>query len=156
MQLTFRQRLRTRIFLFVIGVKRHMTLGVRVALIDGERVFLIRQTYMPGWQFAGGGVEPGETAEYSGARELLEETGYRPSAPMQLFGLYLNVNATTNRDHVALYLCREFEAVHQFVANDEIAEAGWFAIDALPDGVTPNTVSRIKEIFRGAPIAALW
>ena len=57
------QRWRTRAYLFAIGVKRHVTLGARAVLIDGERVFLIRQTYLPGWQFCGGGVEAGETAE---------------------------------------------------------------------------------------------
>ena len=156
MQLTRWQQLRTRAFLFAVGVKRRMTLGVRVALIEGDRVFLIRQTYMPGWQFAGGGVEPGETAELSAARELLEETGYRPAAPMQLFGLYHNINSTTNRDHVALYLCSAYEQVHEFAANAEIAEAGWFSIDTLPHDTGKGTVRRLHEIFRGAPQGAIW
>ena len=103
LQLTSWQRLRTRLFLFSVGVKRRITLGTRAALIDGDRVFLIRQTYLPGWQFCGGGVEPGEDAELSASREMVEETGYRPTAPMQLFGLYHNTNSLTNRDHVALY-----------------------------------------------------
>jgi ADP-ribose pyrophosphatase YjhB (NUDIX family) len=155
-RLTHWQRLRTRAFLFAIGVKRHMTLGVRVALIDGESIFLIRQTYMPGWQLPGGGVEPGEAAEYSAARELEEESGYRPAGPMSLFGLYHNVNSTTNRDHVALYLCREFERVRTFAANSEIAEAGWFPIDALPEQSGPGTRQRVQEIFHGAAQRTLW
>lgn len=156
MQLTRWQRLRTRIYLFSVGVGRHMTLGVRVAMIDGDRVFLIRQTYMPGWQLPGGGVEPGETAEFSAGRELFEETGYRPVGPMTLFGLYHNVNSTTNRDHVALYLCREFEKAHDFAPNTEIAEAGWFSFDALPEQTTPGTHRRIDESFRDAPQSANW
>lgn len=156
LQLTFWQRLRTRAFLFAVGVKRHMTLGTRVALIDGDRVFLIRQTYMPGWQFCGGGVEPGESAELSAGREMLEETGYRPTAPMELFGFYHNTNSLTNRDHVALFICREFEAVTDFRPNYEIAEAGWFSIDALPEGTGPATHRRVAEIFRNAPVAANW
>lgn len=155
-RLTHWQRLRTRAFLFAIGIKRHMTLGVRVVLIDGQSVFLIRQTYMPGWQFPGGGVEPGEAAELSAARELEEEGGYRPTAPMTLFGLYHNANSTTNRDHVALYLCREFEQMRAFSANSEIAEAGWFPIDGLPAACGPGTVQRVQEIFGGAPQRALW
>jgi ADP-ribose pyrophosphatase YjhB (NUDIX family) len=156
MQLTRWQRLRTRIYLFGIGVRRRMTLGVRVALIEGDRVFLIRQTYLPGWQLPGGGVEPGETAEFSAARELREETGYRPVAPMRLFGLYHNVNAATNRDHVALYLCEDFEKTHEFAPNLEIAEAGWFALDALPEQTTPGTRRRIEEIFKGVPPSPNW
>lgn len=156
LQLTRWQRLRTRVFLFSVGVKRRMTLGTRAALIDGDKVFLIRQTYMPGWQFCGGGVEPGETAELAAGREMVEETGYRPTAPMQLFGLYHNTNSLTNRDHVALFLCRNYELVHAFRPNREIAEAGWFSIDALPEGTGPATIRRINEIFRGEPVSANW
>lgn len=84
MQLTPWQRLRTRVYLFGVALRRRVTLGVRVAMIEGERVFLVRQTYSPGWQLPGGGVEPGETAESAAARELLEETGYRPTVPISL------------------------------------------------------------------------
>ena len=155
-QLTSWQRFRTRLFLFSVGVKRRITLGTRAVLIDGDKVFLIRQTYLPGWQFCGGGVEPGEGAELAASREMLEETGYRPTAPMQLFGLYHNTNSLTNRDHVALYLCREFEQVQAFSPNYEIAEAGWFPIDDLPEHTGPATIRRIGEIFRGEPISANW
>ena len=156
LELTRWQRLRTRAFLLAVGIKRHMTLGVRAALIDGDRVFLIRQTYMPGWQFCGGGVEPGESAELSASREMIEETGYRPTAPMQLFGLYHNTSSLTNRDHVALFLCREFEVARAFRPNREIAEGGWFSIDALPEGTGPATIRRIGEIFRGEKISTNW
>jgi 8-oxo-dGTP pyrophosphatase MutT (NUDIX family) len=156
MQLTPWQRLRTRIYLFGVAVKRRMTLGARVAMIEGDRVFLIRQTYSPGWQLPGGGVEPAETAEIAAAREMLEETGYRPTAPMPLFGFYHNVNVATNRDHVALYVCREFEMVRPFKRNGEIAKAGWFTIAGLPDDTTPGTRRRIHEIFHGAPLSANW
>jgi 8-oxo-dGTP pyrophosphatase MutT (NUDIX family) len=156
MQLTLWQRLRTRVFLFAVGVKRHMTLGTRAVLIDGDRVFLIRQTYLPGWQFCGGGVEPGESAELAASREMEEETGYRPAGPMQLFGFYHNVSTVTNRDHVALFVCRDFELVQVFKPNTEIAEAGWFPIDALPPNTGDATHRRISEIFHGAPISANW
>jgi len=150
------QRLRTQAYLFVVGVKRHMTLGTRVMMIDGERVYLIRHTYLPGWQFPGGGVEPGESCEVSAAREVAEESGYRIAGPMQLFGLYHNVHAATNRDHVALYLCRQFVDSRVFQANLEIAEFGWFAVSDLPDLTTEPTRRRIAEVFQGAPIEARW
>jgi ADP-ribose pyrophosphatase YjhB (NUDIX family) len=156
MRLTRWQSLRMAVYLFGVGLRRRMILGVRAALIEDDRVFLIRQTYMPGWQFPGGGVEPGETAEYAAARELFEETGYRPAGPMSLFGLYHNVNRATNRDHVALYVSRDFQMVDAFKPSMEIAEAGWFQIDALPEQTLPSTHRRIDEIFRGAPQHANW
>lgn len=156
MELTRWQRLRTRAYLFVIGVKRHVTLGARAALIEGDRVFLIRHTYLPGWQFCGGGVEAGESAELAAGREMEEETGYRATGPMQLFGLYHVSNNVTNRDHAALYLCRDFEQVRPFQPDMEIAEAGWFAIDALPPEVSPATRRRIGEIFFGEPASSTW
>lgn len=156
MQLTRWQRLRTRAYLFAIGVKRHVTLGVRGVLIDGDRVFLIRHTYLPGWQFPGGGVEAGETAEQSVAREMLEETGYSLRGRPVLFGLYHNSSLVTDRDHVALYVCRDFIEARRFEPNHEIADAGWFAQDALPAGTTESAGRRIAEIFGGGPISPGW
>jgi ADP-ribose pyrophosphatase YjhB (NUDIX family) len=156
MQLTRWQRIRTRAFLFSAGLARRMTLGVRGVLIDGDKVFLIRHTYLPGWQLPGGGVEPGESTERSVEREMLEETGYRLTGRPRLFGLYHQTNETTNRDHVAVYLCRDFELVRAFKPNAEIAEAGWFHRAALPVTATRPTVQRIAEVFEGAEPTAVW
>jgi 8-oxo-dGTP pyrophosphatase MutT (NUDIX family) len=156
MRLTRWQRLRAKWFLFAMGVKRHMTLGTRTVLIDGDRVFLIRQTYMPGWQFPGGGIEPGESAQESAARETLEETGYRVTGPMQLFGFYHNLNSATNRDHVAVFLCRDFEQAFRFAPNHEIADFGWFDRNDLPADTSLGMRRRLAEIFEGRAQSPQW
>ena len=87
MQMSRWQRWRSSAYLTLVGLRRRMTLGTRVMVIDGDSVLLIRHTYVPGWSFPGGGVEPGESAEESAVREVREETGYQPLGPMKLFGL---------------------------------------------------------------------
>lgn len=150
------QILRTRLYLFAMGVKRRMTLGVRVMLIDGNRVLLVRHGYLPGWYLPGGGVEPGETAESSASREVLEETGYRCEGRPELFGLYHNLNRATRRDHVALFVVRRFTMAHAFRPNFEIRAVEWHAADALPEDLEPGTRRRISEVFAGGESAVTW
>lgn len=156
LQLSPWQRLRTRLHLFQIGVRKRLTVGVRAALIDEAKVLLIRHTYLPGWQFPGGGVEPGETAEAAAARETMEETGYQPMGRPELHGLFLNRIAGGSRDHVAVYVWREHRRSREFAPNFEIAECGWFEIDNLPADVEPGTARRIREVVDGARPGPEW
>ncbi|AVF05965.1 hypothetical protein C4375_13285 [Devosia sp. I507] len=133
-----------------------MTVGSRVMVVDGDKVLLIRHTYVPGWQFPGGGVGPGETFEEAGARETLEETGYRVTGPMELFGLYHNTSPVTNRDHVAFYVAKSFNFEFERKPDYEIAEVGWFDRHNLPEKVTPATSQRIDEYFDGVEKRSIW
>jgi len=145
----------SRAFLFSKGVVQRMTLGARAILVEGDRVLLIRHGYISGWHFPGGGIEPGETAEESLRREVLEETGHRLTGPVDLKGVYLNTQAT-NRDHVLVYVCRAFEHVHERKPDREIAECRWFDRHDLPADVSPGTYRRIREIFENEPAASRW
>ena len=156
MQMNRYQKLRSRIFLVLKGIWHHLTLGARVMLVDGDKVLLIRHTYTPGWQLPGGGVDPGETIEAAARREVFEETGYRVTGAMTLFGIYHNINAMTDRDHVALYVATAFEQGVAFKPSREIAEAAWFDRRALPEKVTPATSQRIDEYFDHAPRRDIW
>ena len=150
------QRVRTGVHLFLAGIRRRMTLGARVAVFDSDRVLLIRHTYIPGWHFPGGGVEPGETAAESGAREVVEETGIEATGPLRLHGFFHNVNEATVRDHVALFVVRDFREARAFRRNHEIAALGWFGPDELPADIDPGTARRVAEILSGAVPDARW
>lgn len=135
---------------------RGVTLGVRAAVLDREaRVFLLRHTYVPGWHMPGGGVEIGETAETALARELEEEACLRPSGPPALHGVFFNPGLA-NRDHVLVYVVRDFAVLGVKRPDREIAEAGFHPLDALPEGTTAATRRRLAEIAEGRPGGGLW
>ncbi|MYZ46723.1 NUDIX domain-containing protein [Rhizobiales bacterium L72] len=133
-----------------------MTLGVRAMLLKDGEVLLVRHTYLPGWYLPGGGVERGETCVAALEREIGEEAGAVLSGPAELFGLYRNPRVD-RRDHVALYVCRQWEqALPLAVPNREIAACARFALDRLPDDATAATRARIAEVIAGAPQSLDW
>lgn len=150
-------RLITRGYLFASLFRRGMTLGVRGAVFDAEgRVFLVKHSYTPGWYLPGGGVERGESMALALDRELREEAGIQLTAPARLFGIYLQRHAS-DRDHVALYVSRQWtQPVPPKVPNLEIVDCGFYAPDALPDGVTDGTRRRLAEIAEDRLPAAEW
>jgi ADP-ribose pyrophosphatase YjhB (NUDIX family) len=149
-------RLRSRIAHFAFLVKRPMTLGVRGVVVgDDESVLLVRHGYVPGWHFPGGGVEVGETFAHALGRELEEEACVRATAAPALHGLFFNGHVS-RRDHVAVYVIRNFEVLGVRAPDHEIAEARFFPRRALPEGTSGGTRARLAEIFDGAPVSELW
>jgi 8-oxo-dGTP pyrophosphatase MutT (NUDIX family) len=140
-------RFSQKLFLFFERHRRGMTLGIRVAVFDDEgRVFLVKHSYVPGWHFPGGGVEPGETIRAALTRELMEEGGIRLDTPAELFGLYLS-RPVAPRDHVAFFVGRKWTRIAApKVPNMEIVACGFFLLDALPAGTTAGTRRRLAEI----------
>ncbi len=137
-------------------LKRGLTLGVRGLVVDaGERVFLVRHSYVAGWHLPGGGVEPGETAQAALIRELAEEGNLIVTGPLQWHGLFFN-RLVSNRDHVAVFLVGSFRQDGARIADMEILEADFFARDRLPQATTPATRRRLAEVFEGAVIGTDW
>lgn len=149
--------LRARLFHLYFLLRRPMTLGVRGLVHDRRTnsVFLIRHTYVPGWQLPGGGVEVDETMETALAREFAEEGNIRFTAQPRLKSLHFN-RRSSRRDHVAFYLIEDFNQFAPKMPDREIAESGFFPLDNLPDGVTPATLRRIAEVFAGKEPSPYW
>ncbi|UDL88636.1 NUDIX domain-containing protein [Mesorhizobium sp. PAMC28654] len=148
---------RGRLFHLYFVLRRPMTLGVRGLIHDASAnsVFLIRHTYVPGWQLPGGGVEVGETMAEALARELAEEGNIALTAPPVLKSMHFNRRAS-RRDHVGLYLIASFSQTTPKLPDHEIAEAGFFPLERLPEETTPATRRRIAEIFGGQLVSAYW
>jgi ADP-ribose pyrophosphatase YjhB (NUDIX family) len=135
---------------------RAATLGARAMVIDGNgRIFLVKHSYVEGWHLPGGGVETGETLLEALTRELAEEGNIRIGAAPQLYGVYFNKRAS-RRDHVALFIVRDFRQDGNPRPNHEIVAHGFFPIDALPEDATRATRARVAEVFGGAAVSELW
>lgn len=149
--------LRARLFHTYFLFRRPMTLGVRGLVHDPEAgtVFLIRHTYVPGWQLPGGGVEIGETMQHSLERELAEEGNIEITEAPRIAGLYFN-RQSSRRDHIALFLIEFFRQTLPKLPDQEIAESGFFPLTSLPDDTTPATRRRIDETLFGKPASAYW
>ncbi len=125
-------------------------------VLDGQsRVFLIRHTYVPGWHLPGGGVETGETALDALTRELREEACIAIDETPVLAGVFFN-RKISRRDHVLVYVIRRFTVLEEKRPDREIAEAGFFPVDRLPEGTTEATRRRLAEILEGQPLSPNW
>ena len=145
-----------RFFHLYFHAVRSMTLGVRAVVLDSEnRVFLVRHTYVSGWHLPGGGVDVGETMDEAMRRELKEEGDIDLTGEAVLHGIFLNRHVS-RRDHVAVYVVREFRQDRLPEPNREIIECGFFASSALPEGTTPGTRLRIAEVLEGRQQIATW
>ena len=77
-----------------------------VAVTEQGRFLRVRQwrqgARVVSLELPGGVIDPGETPETAGARELLEETGFRGDPPSLLACLWANPSTQSNRTHTVL------------------------------------------------------
>ena len=148
--------LRSRLFVVYSLTRRAMTLGVRCIIQNDEGyVLLVRHTYVSGWHLPGGGVERGETVQDAAIKELYEEANLTLNEPPQLIHFYRNPRSS-KFDHVALFDCKSWSGDLRTEPDFEIAEICFFPLDALPEGTTEPTRTRLKEVFENQPMSDVW
>ena len=106
-----------------------------VALDEGGRVLLIRQSYGPcDWLTPGGSVDRGEDPVATAVRELAEETGCTLAIPRKVAEVLERPMGAYNVVHVVVGRAGGTLRPDQ----REVDEARWFALDALPADVSPR------------------
>ena len=115
-----------KIYCFIF---RPIRMGVRVAMIENDHVWLIRHTYLNGWFLPGGGLNKWESLDQAARREAREETGAE-LGDISLVGVFTSYK-NWKTDHTAVFLCKDFKFVGS--SDAEIAELRLFPIMQLPD-----------------------
>ncbi|WP_298674873.1 NUDIX domain-containing protein [uncultured Sphingomonas sp.] len=155
--IALRYRIAGRAMRLYAWAVRPRTFGVRALLLDpGGRIALVRHHYIAGWYLPGGGVNKGESATAAIRRELREEIGLAHVEIAGVLGIYHN-RAEAKDDHVVVFIATvPAGAIPVAADRREIAEAGWFAADALPDDTSPATRRRIAEHLAGRQGHGAW
>lgn len=111
------------------------TKGVKCLVLNGNNILLIRIAYAPfsykyRWTLPGGGVHKNEEFSDAAKRETREEVGIDLSNIEQIYEYDNRIQF--KRDHVVCFYGRTSSDYFK-IDPQEISEARWFSIDALPE-----------------------
>jgi len=103
---------------------RGQTLGVQgIVIRSGTEVLLVRQSYAPGWQFPGGGVERSEHLVDALERELLEETGIAIHGAPRLHGIFSNFREFKG-DRIVVYVVEHWRQMASLALSWKFSSKG--------------------------------
>ena len=133
--------------------------GCRViALNHAGQVLLVRHAYgSRAWMPPGGGVKPGEDPVLAGCREFEEEIGCRLEGARLLTVMCIPLHPyLVGQPHRidAFAEAIEYIAGHEGVwqtTGREIAEARFFALDALPQDLASGLAERLPQWAMATP-----
>ncbi|MFJ2893599.1 NUDIX hydrolase [Streptomyces sp. NPDC087218] len=124
----------------LVGTRPLILPGTSVLILDrAGRVLLVERTDIPGWGLPGGLMEPGESFETTGRREVREELGLELDE-VSLLDVFSGPEYYFRYDHgdEVFNVTAAFTAVARGelrIHEDEIRSAVYFPVDELPEHV---------------------
>jgi DNA-binding FadR family transcriptional regulator/8-oxo-dGTP pyrophosphatase MutT (NUDIX family) len=122
-------------------------------LDDQNRVFMMwRHRFVSdtwNWELPGGVVDDGEEPAATAAREILEETGYRPTGELEHVVSYEPMIGTVSSPH-HVFVARGVEYVAEPTEVNESQRTAWIPLERIPELISSGYISN-----SGALIALL-
>jgi len=142
-------------YLEILNGLETVRLGVAVALIDQfGRLLLELRSDVSLWGIIGGRLDPGETPEQCGCREIFEETGLILN-PCELFffNIYGNpsdgriIQFPDNRVHlIDIVYTATVDSSSQILLSNESFNISYFHSAALPQKIVPPAIRPINDL----------
>lgn len=121
---------------------RPHTDGVKSFVFYDEKLLMVRLGYAhKKWVLPGGAVDRGEPLMAAAFRELVEESGVVPQSLEKIGSLYSEAQYKKN---TVYYFFGESNAPDLEIDDQEIVDAGWFEVEALPDNCAPRVAEEIR------------
>jgi ADP-ribose pyrophosphatase YjhB (NUDIX family) len=125
-------------------------IGVGMIVVDPEGRILLGLAHDGKWELPGGKVDPGESFEQAGARELAEETALRVRAEdVKVVGLALDSRIGLNRLSVA-GLALGVRGEPRVTEPDKIVRWQWYPPQDIPDELFEPSAA-VLRIWRPDP-----
>lgn len=116
--------------------KVYLPPAAMVAMLDDQdRVFMMwRHRFVPdvwNWELPGGVVDAGEKPAKVAVREVVEETGFRPTGVLEHVVTFEPMIGTVTSPH-HVYVVRGVEKVGEPTEKNEAQHTAWVPLDEIP------------------------
>ncbi|MDA2808989.1 NUDIX hydrolase [Nocardiopsis suaedae] len=128
--------------------------AIAAVVDDQDRVLMLRRyRFVPdkwGWELPGGIIDPGEDAAGAAAREVEEETGWRPTAGLKHLTTFQPMVGMVDSPHDVL-VGRGAERVSDAPTDgEEAGTVAWIPLDEVP-----NLIERDEVLGAGTLVGLL-
>lgn len=116
----------------------------RLLLIRRHRFIIDRWV----WELPGGYVDDVESGAVAAAREVEEETGWRPTGPVEFLMTYQPIIGSGDCPQ-DLYVAHGAEPTGMTPDKHEAADLGWFAVDEVPSMIASGEIVGAATVIAG-------